>query len=264
MLSVVILTYNSEKYLRKVLKSASWADEIIIVDSGSTDKTEQICAEFKNARFIYQKWLGFGAQKQFGVNLARNDWVFVLDSDEVMSLELKDEILHVLKAPKFCAYKVARLNYFFGRAVRNMGLYPDFSVRLFDRKFAEFDGREIHEKVVLKGENSRAKTNLSEEEISNKQDANLDEKFSHVPYQIGISQLKNHFIHYAYESIEQFIAKQNRYSSLGAKKSKFKAIFSPFWTFFKLFVLKGGWKDGWRGYVIAKLYAQYTFWKYIK
>lgn len=271
MLSVVILTYNSEKYLREVLKSASWSDEIIIVDSGSTDKTEQICAEFKNARFIYQKWLGFGAQKQFGVNLARNDWVFVLDSDEVMSLELKDEILHVLKAPNFCAYKVARLNYFFGRAVRNMGLYPDFSVRLFDRKFAEFDGREIHEKVVLKGENSRAKTNLSEEEISNKQDANLeissanlDEKFSHVPYQIGISQLKNHFIHYAYESIEQFIAKQNRYSSLGAKKSKFKAIFSPFWTFFKLFVLKGGWKDGWRGYVIARLYAQYTFWKYIK
>lgn len=286
MLSVVILTYNSEKYLREVLKSASWADEIIIVDSGSTDKTEQICAEFKNARFIYQKWLGFGAQKQFGVNLARNDWIFVLDSDEVMSLELKNEILRVLKAPNFCAYKVARLNYFFGRAVRNMGLYPDFSVRLFDRKFAEFDGREIHEKVVLKGENSRDKKNLSEEEISNKQDANLDkfganldktdaknleissanldEKFSHVPYQIGISQLKNHFIHYAYESIEQFIAKQNRYSSLGAKKSKFKAIFSPFWTFFKLFVLKGGWKDGWRGYVIARLYAQYTFWKYIK
>lgn len=311
MLSIVILTYNSEKYLREVLKSASWADEIIIVDSGSTDKTEQICAEFKNARFIYQKWLGFGAQKQFGVNLARNDWIFVLDSDEVMSLELKDEILRVLKAPNFCAYKVARLNYFFGRAVRNMGLYPDFSVRLFDRKFAEFDGREIHEKVVLKGENSRAKTNLSEEEISNKQDANLDkfensekilehsktnsgeissknldkfganldktdaknleisnanldEKFSHAPYQIGISQLKNHFIHYAYESIEQFIAKQNQYSSLGAKKSKFKAIFSPFWTFFKLFVLNGGWKDGWRGYVIARLYAQYTFWKYIK
>ena len=82
-----------------------------------------------------------------------------------------------------------------------------------------------------------------------------------------IGRLKNHFKHYAYDSIEQFIAKQNRYSSLGAKgakSSKFKAVLNPAWTFFKLFFLKGGWREGWRGYVIARLYAQYTFWKYVK
>ena len=234
MLSVVILTFNSEKYLREVLKSVSWTDEIIIVDSGSADKTEQICTEFKNVRFIYQDWLGFGAQKQFGVDKAKNEWIFVLDSDEIITNELKEEILNTLKEPKFNAYNVARLNFFFGKAVRNLGLYPDYTIRFFNRKFAKFDKRQIHEKVITNSD---------------------------------IGTLKNHFIHYAYDNIEQFITKQNRYSSLGAnlnKKNKIKAIFSPFWTFFKLFVLKLGFLDGWRGYVIAKLYSQYTFWKYIK
>ena len=129
------------------------------------------------------------------------------------------------------AYRVPRLNLFFGKEVRNMGLYPDFSVRLFDRTHAKFDGREIHEKVVVNGETG---------------------------------ELKNPFLHHAYESIEQFIDKQNRYSSLGARRNKFKAVLHPVWTFFRLFFLKGGWREGWRGYVIARLYAQYTFWKYIK
>lgn len=361
MLSVVILTFNSEKYLREVLKSASWADEIVVVDSGSKDGTKAICDEFKNARFITQSWLGFGAQKQFGVNVAKNEWIFVLDSDEIITDALKNEILATLNAPKFCAYRVGRLNYFFGRAVRNLGLYPDFSVRFFNRNFAGFDGREIHEKVVLKSEilgekfdkksvnsgenldvnsgrnsdgNSLANSQANSGEISSENDENLGDKdvkssrnFGEIldvnsnrkfggnsrvnsgrnfgdksvnssgnsqvnsgenslanlggnsganpnkisenfippnSFKIAIGTLENHFIHYAYESIEQFIAKQNRYSSLGAKKSKFKAIFSPIWMFFKLYFLKSGWREGWRGYVIAKLYAQYTFWKYIK
>ncbi|WP_314351127.1 glycosyltransferase family 2 protein [Campylobacter showae] len=254
MLSVVILTLNSEKYLAEVLKSCEFADEVVVVDSGSTDATEQICAGFKNVKFHKQKWLGFSAQKQLGVDLARNRWVFVLDSDEVILEPLRDEILQVLQRPEFYAYEVARANIFFGKEVRTMGLYPDCTVRLFDKTRAEFDGREIHEKVVLK---SAAKT----DEQTPAGGANL----TTAKNQIG--RLKNHFKHYAYDSIEQFIAKQNRYSSLGAKgakSSKFKAILNPAWTFFKLFFLKGGWREGWRGYVIARLYAQYTFWKYIK
>lgn len=231
MISVVILTLNSEKYLLEVLESVKFADEVIVLDSGSVDKTEEICKDFENVKFYYQKWLGFGKQKQAGVNLAKNHWVFVLDSDEVVLEPLKDEILEVLKEPKFEAYKVARLNFFFGKEIRSMGLYPDFTVRLFNKYKARFDEREIHEKVVTDGK---------------------------------IGELKNHFKHYAYESIEQFIAKQNRYSSLGAKKNRLKAVFNPAWTFFKLFVLKGGFLDGWRGFVVAKLYSQYTFWKYIK
>ena len=254
MLSVVILTLNSEKYLAEVLRSCEFADEVVVVDSGSQDATEQICAGFKNVKFHRQKWLGFSAQKQLGVDLARNRWVFVLDSDEVILEPLREEILQVLQRPEFCAYEVARANIFFGKEVRTMGLYPDYTVRLFDKTRAEFDGREIHEKVVLK---STAKT----DEQTSADTANL----TTAKNQIG--RLKNHFKHYAYGSIEQFIAKQNRYSSLGAKgakSSKFKAVLNPAWTFFKLFFLKGGWREGWRGYVIARLYAQYTFWKYVK
>ena len=254
MLSVVILTLNSEKYLAEALRSCEFADEVVVVDSGSQDATEQICAAFKNVKFHRQKWLGFSAQKQLGVDLARNRWVFVLDSDEVILEPLREEILQVLQRPEFCAYEVARANIFFGKEVRTMGLYPDYTVRLFDKTRAEFDGREIHEKVVLK---SVAKT----DEQTSADAANL----TTAKNQIG--RLKNHFKHYAYGSIEQFIAKQNRYSSLGAKgakSSKFKAVLNPAWTFFKLFFLKGGWREGWRGYVIARLYAQYTFWKYVK
>nr|WP_315014806.1 glycosyltransferase family 2 protein [uncultured Campylobacter sp.] len=254
MLSVVILTLNSEKYLAEVLKSCEFADEVVVVDSGSTDATEQICSGFKNVKFHKEKWRGFSAQKQLGVDLARNRWVFVLDSDEVILEPLREEILQVLQRPEFCAYEVARANIFFGKEVRTMGLYPDCTVRLFDRTLAEFDGREIHEKVVLK---STAKTGGQTQAGG----ANL----TTAKNQIG--RLKNHFKHYAYDSIEQFIAKQNRYSSLGAKgakSSKFKAVLNPAWTFFKLFFLKGGWREGWRGYVIARLYAQYTFWKYVK
>ena len=254
MLSVVILTLNSEKYLAEALKSCEFADEVVVVDSGSTDATEQICAGFKNVKFHKEKWRGFSAQKQLGVDLARNRWVFVLDSDEVILEPLREEILQVLQRPEFCAYEVARANIFFGKEVRTMGLYPDYTVRLFDKTRAEFDGREIHEKVVLK---SAAKT----DEQTPANGANL----TAAKNQIG--RLKNCFKHYAYDSIEQFIAKQNRYSSLGAKgakSGKFKAVLNPTWTFFKLFFLKGGWREGWRGYVIARLYAQYTFWKYVK
>ena len=168
------------------------------------------------------------------MDLAKNEWIFVLDSDEVITDELKNEIISTLKEPKFMAYNVARLNFFFGKAIKNMGLYPDYTVRLFNKNFAKFDGRAVHEKVIL-NDNSQ---------------------------KLGV--LKNHFLHYAYESIEQFIAKQNRYSSMGAKRNLFKALTSPAWTFFKLYVLKGGFKEGFVGYIIARLYAQYTFWKYIK
>lgn len=111
MLSVVILTFNSEKYLKEVLESAKFADEVIVVDSGSKDSTRQICDCFSNVRFHEQAWLGFGAQKQKGVDLAKNEWVFVLDSDEVITDELKNEIIDTLKEPKFMAYNVARLNF---------------------------------------------------------------------------------------------------------------------------------------------------------
>ena len=229
-LSVVILTYNSEKYLEEVLHSASFADEVLILDSGSTDRTLQIAKE-AGSRIEHQEWLGFGRQKQRAVNLARYDWVYVLDSDEVISPDLRDEILQTLENPEFTAYTVPRLNYFFGKPIRHGGLYPDATLRLFDRREAHFTEDEVHEKVVT------------------------DQ---------GIGSLHHPMIHYAYDSVEEFIAKQNRYSTLGAKPNRFKALSNPLWTFLRMYVIKQGFRDGWHGYLIARLYAQYTFWKYAK
>lgn len=231
MLSVVVLTKNSEKYLSAVLSSASFADEIIVLDSGSSDNTEQIAISFANVRFIRREWLGFGAMKQLGVDLAKNEWIFVLDSDEIITEPLKAEILKTLENPLFKAYKVPRLNYFFGKEIRRMGLYPDYSTRFFDRRFARFDGRVVHEKVLCDSD-------------------------------IGV--FKEHFIHYAYESLEQFYNKQKRYASLNHRPNTLKSLLNPLWSFFKLYFLKGGFLEGKRGFEIALGYAKYTFWKYKK
>ena len=229
-LSVVIITKNEEKFIKDAILSASFADEVLILDSGSSDKTCEI-AKSLGARVEYQKWLGFGKQKQKAVNLAKNKWIFVLDSDERITNELKEEILKEIKNPKFDAYFTPRLNNFWGKNIKRLGLYPDYSIRLFDKTKASFNDNNVHESVECKCKKGY---------------------------------LKNHMIHLAYESIEEFITKQNRYSSIGAKPNKLKAIFSPFWTFFKLYFIKLGFLEGWNGFIIAKLYSEYTFWKYIK
>jgi len=231
MISVVILTKNSQKYLTKVLKSTEFAEEVIIYDNGSNDKTIEIANQFSNTKiFIDKTWNGFGIQKQKAVEKTKNRWVFVLDSDEIITDNLKEEIIKTINNPKFDAYFVPRLNNFFGKWIRHTGLFPDYSIRLFDKTKCKFNKREVHEKVECK----------------------------------DIGYLKNYFLHYAYENIEEFITKQNRYSSIGAKSNRLKAIFSPYWTFFKLYFLKLGFLDGWEGFIISRLYAQYTFWKYIK
>ncbi|WP_457608254.1 glycosyltransferase family 2 protein [Nitratifractor sp.] len=230
-LSIVILTHDSERYLDEVLASASFADEVLILDGGSTDRTLDI-ARRHGARIEEQsEWLGFGRQKQRAVDLATHDWVFVLDSDEVILPGLREEILSTLQDPQGACYLVPRLNYFFGKPIRHGGLYPDATIRLFDRKKGRFTPDKVHEKVLVDG---------------------------------PVASLHHPMKHYAYETIEQFIDKQNRYSTLGAKSDRLKAILNPWWTFFRMYVLKSGFLDGWEGYLIARLYAQYTFWKYIK
>ncbi len=229
-LSVIIITFNSEKIIEDAVKSALFADEILILDSGSNDKTVEIAGNL-GARVEYQKWLGFGRQKQKAVELAENDWVFVLDSDERITEALQKEINAVLQKPSFVGYTVPRLNNFFGKFIRHGGFYPDRSVRLFNRQHAKFTEDIVHEKVVV------------------------NNKMGH---------LKQTMIHFAYDTVEEFIAKQNRYSTLGAKRNRLKAIVSPLWTFVRIYLLKLGFLDGWHGFIIAKLYSQYAFWKYIK
>jgi glycosyltransferase involved in cell wall biosynthesis len=230
-LSIVIITKNEEKFIFDALKSAVFADEVVILDSGSEDQTCNIAKKI-GARVEQQAWLGFGAQKNKAVELADNDWVFVLDADERITPELRDEIISTLKNPKFDGYRIARLNNFFGKYIKTCGLYPDYSIRLFNKNKGKFNDVAVHESVQINGR---------------------------------VLSLKNHMIHLAYETIDEFKVKQKRYASLSHKKrNRLKALISPIWTFFKLYFIKLGFLDGWHGFIIAKLYAQYTFWKYIK
>ena len=230
-LSIVIITKNEEKFISDAVNSSIFADEVLVLDSESTDKTCNIAKEI-GARVEQQAWLGFGAQKNKAVELADNDWVFVLDADERITPELRDEIIFTLKNPQFDGYRIARLNNFFGKYIKTCGLYPDYSIRLFNKNKGKFNDVAVHESVQINGR---------------------------------VLSLKNHMIHLAYENIDEFKVKQKRYASLSHKKrNRLKALISPVWTFFKLYFIKLGFLDGWRGFIIAKLYAQYTFWKYIK
>ena len=230
-LSVVIITKNEEKFIKDAILSAKFADEVLVLDSGSIDKTCYIAKEL-GARIENQDWLGFGRQKNKAIELAINDWVFVLDSDERITAELQSEILATLENPSFDGFFVARLNRFFGKYIKTCGLYPDYSIRLFNKQKGRFNDVAVHESVQIKG---------------------------------NTSILKSHMIHLAYETIDEFVIKQKRYSKLlNKKKNIFKAVISPSWTFIKIYFLKLGFLDGWRGFVIAKIYAKYTFWKYTK
>ena len=231
LLSVVIIAKNEEKFIGDAISSAEFADEILILDSDSTDDTCQIAKQL-GARVENQAWLGFGPQKNRAVDLATNDWVFVLDSDERIPPKLCSEIITTLKNPSFDGYFVGRLNNFFGKDIKTCGLYPDYSVRLFNRNKGRFNDVPLHEIVEIEGK---------------------------------VSKLKNHMIHLAYSNVDEFIEKQRYYSEISNKKKNIvKAIINPCWTFFKLYFIKLGFLDGWHGYIIAKIYAKYTFWKYSK
>ena len=229
-ISVVIITKNEERYIEEAILSAKFANEVLVVDSGSTDNTCAI-AKSLGAKLVHNDWLGFGKQKNKAIELASNDWVFVLDSDERITEELKIEILEVLKNPTHDGYNVARLNYFFGKFIKTCGLYPDYTIRLFNKQKGQFNEVEVHERFQLKGRQSK---------------------------------LNNHMIHLAYETEEEFILKQRKYAVLSSKKQNIlKALFSPIWMFFKLYFLKYGFLDGKHGFKIALVYSKYTYWKYI-
>ncbi len=229
-LSVVIISQDCEAIIADAVQSAVFADEVLVLDGGSNDNTRTV-AEKAGARVESKPFRGFGEQKQAAVNMARNDWIFILDSDERISDNLKTELEATLKNPAANGYLVPRLNYFFGKPFKRCGMYPDKTIRLFNRNHGQFDMRKVHEKVIVNG---------------------------------GVTSLKGDIIHLAYQSIDEFIRKQNVYSSMGANPSRFRAVFSTFWTFIRMYVFQGGFLEGWNGFLVAGLYSQYTFWKYIK
>ncbi len=219
-ISATIITLNEEGCIRECIESLKFADEIIVVDSGSKDKTIQICLDL-GAKVIQQEWLGFGAQKQLAVEQAENNWVFCIDADERVSSELNIEIESLKQQqqinPK--AFNMPRCNRFLGRWLKHGEGYPDHNLRLFHKKHARWSDHSVHEHVVT------------------------DEK-------VGL--LKGDILHESEDGISDYLQKQNRYTSLqaeamfakGKRASVSRMLVSPFTRFVKFYFIRRGFQDG--------------------
>jgi len=239
-LSVVVVTKNEERNIRDCLNTARWADEIVIVDAYSTDLTAEIAKEFTDK--IYQRsWEGFGIQKNFAMQKATCPWVFILDSDERIPEELRDEIRGVITSapPSVAGYLVARKNYYYGHWIQAGGAYPDYQLRLLRNGLGSLDNAEPHNKMVLKGDQ-------------------------------GV--LGSPLIHLTSPTVGDHLRKMPNFSRLAAQE-KYKTkktvgwydlFFPPLATFLKMFFSKGAWKEGIAGLVYSGFASLYTFLKYAR
>ena len=234
-LSVTVITLNEEDALRRCLESVAWADEIVVVDAESSDKTVEVARAFTDAVFV-RPWPGFAAQKNFALDHASGDWVLSLDADEEVTPELRGEIVAVLERPAsdVAAYAVARRNIFWGAWVRHGGLYPDWQVRLLRRGRGRFGDVSVHESVRVDG---------------------------------TVVRLASPLLHRSYRDVADFLARADRYSSLAAADrlrhgppvNAAELVLRPLGRFLGMYVLRAGFLDGWRGFLLAVLYAYYVF-----
>lgn len=240
-ISAVIIARDEEAKIGNAIRSVLWADEVLVVDSGSVDETRSI-AESLGARVIQQEWLGFGGQKQFAVDLAQNDFILSLDADEAVSDRLAEEIRSVLRSgDALDAYYIPRLAFYLGRPIRHCGWYPDRQLRLFDRTKGEWSRSKVHESVIL-GPDAR------------------------------VGSLKHDLLHYSIDSISQHAEMiHSRYAPLSAeqmhqdrvKTSIAKIGMLPIWTFFYTYVLRLGVLDGLAGLAISGFASYNVFLKHL-
>ncbi len=239
-LSVILITKNEEANLKDCLESVSFADEIIIVDSQSTDQTVSIAKSFGAKVEITANWPGFGPQKNLALALASQDWVLSIDADERVTPELKEEILEVIQSDnQFDCYAIPRSSWYCGRFMKYSGWYPDYVDRLFKRGTAKFSDHLVHERLLPQGK---------------------------------VGYFKNHFLHYSYRNFEQVLKKVDAYSTAsalqafqkGKKGSLTKGLTHGFWAFFRTYVLRRGFLDGSYGLALAISNAATSYYKYIK
>ena len=237
-LSAVIITCDAEAVLPECLASLDFADEILVVDSGSRDKTIKI-ARKGGARVVKQPWLGYGPQKSFAVQQATHDWVLCLDADERLSVALRTQLLKEMRDPQFFAYNMPRRNRFMGCWLRHGEGYPDLSLRLFHRDRAEWSSDPIHEQVQT---------------------------------QEVVGGFQGDLLHDSAQSLEHYLEKQNRYTTLQAqrllasgKRIGWKQLFfSPLLRFIKFYFLRRGFLDGVPGLVHISIGCFNSFMKYAK
>ncbi len=233
-ISVVVVTLNEEERLRACLESAAWADELVVVDAESADKTAQVAREFTERVFV-RPWPGFAAQKNFALEQATGDWILSVDADEEVSRELRDEILRVVASAEASAgYRIPRRNIMWGRWMRHGGLYPDWQLRLFRRGQGRFVDLAVHESVEVAG---------------------------------PLGRLGAPLVHRSYRDLADFLARADRYSTLAAEEwvrrghrpRAGELVLRPAGRFLSMYIARAGFLDGWRGFLLAVLYAYYVF-----
>ena len=238
-ISATIITFNEERNVARAIESLRCCDEIVVVDSGSTDRTVEIASKL-GARVVESPWRGYAGQKNFASEMASHDWILSLDADESLSEALEAEIWQIKKnGPEFDAYTMPRLAQYLGRWILHSGWYPDRKVRLFDRGRARWVGQRVHESVVVDGR---------------------------------VGHLKSNILHFTCNSLSEHLKTMDRYTTLAAEQlieekagvGWAELVLDPPWTFFKTYILKQGFLDGMEGLTIAYMAALYNFLKYAK
>jgi len=237
-LSVIIITKNEAENIHACLESVAWADEIIVVDSGSSDATVEICKSF-GAQVHVHDWPGFGAQKNRALDYASKEWVLSIDADERVTPELRTEINSVQRNPQADGYEIPRLSSFCGRFMHHSGWYPDYVTRLFRRGAARFSDDLVHERLIVNG---------------------------------SVEKLRQHLLHETFHDLEELLTKINQYSTAGARMlneknqtaSLKKAVGHAIWAFFRTYLLRMGFLDGREGFMLAVSTAESTYYRYAK
>ena len=238
-LSVTLITLNEAANLPAALESVSWADEIVVVDARSTDDTAAVARRHR-ARVEVREWQGYGAQKNYAASIASNDWILSIDADERVPPALGAEIRDLMqRGPARPGYRVPRVTWYLGRWIRGTDWYPDYQLRLYDRRAGQWNGRRVHESIELRGQPGR---------------------------------LRNELQHHAYRDISHHLATIDRYTGLAAEQwiaegrrtSVAALALHPPAAFLRNYLLRGGIRDGAAGFVVSALNSYYVFLKLAK
>ena len=238
-LSVVVITLNEAPNIDDALASVSWADEIVVVDCGSTDETVPLARRYTD-HVSHRDWTGYGDQKNHATALAKNDWVLSLDADERISAELASEIMALIEQdPTHRGYRVPRTTRYLGRWIRTTDWYPDYQLRLYDRQSARWTRKPVHESVRIDG---------------------------------SVGRLRHEIHHYAYPNLSNHVATINRYTTLAAKElldhnhkaGSLDLLVRPTVAFVRNYLLRRGFTQGLPGLVVSLMNTYYVLLKYVK
>lgn len=237
-ISAVAITLNEAAHIDRYIKNLWFADEIILVDSYSTDNTVALASKYDNVKVYKREFDNFSAQKNYAISLAKNDWVTFFDLDEVITKSLAEEILEVAKNPKVIAYSVKRANHFMGKPIKYSGFQTDYVIRFFNKNYCQYNANLVHEIIEADGKTAK---------------------------------LKNPSPHFTYQSFDHYTGKLHQYSALqarmlykkGRKPTLYHFFFRPFYRFWHQYLIRLGILDGKEGFILAYVSGFSVFKRYV-